>query len=397
MDENKRLPIQVVIPRETDYTANKPGGSKQYLEPFSSELQAKIELQCRQMQVSMQESFQRFPTTPCIGKVVMKEKAIAKSHKPTALFKANTCPIVGAENLEEVLIKVTPQGLKHLINTVNLASSEDVKINMTKIQSIESYSTIDKIDIQDFESIETFSQPLKVKLFAFDDATDNEYYTRGFEELINKIGLSVVRINYGKSLCIYKLYCEYKKLVNELLHYPGVHKISFFPQYSYEFPHITEAKRHLTNLPMPKVGEEYPIIGIIDSGIIPGHKFLEPWIYKREVFVPEEYRNYEHGTFVSGIIQYGGLLNSNVQKQQHYRILDVVVSPNRDPKKGPTDTLTEDTLINTLHDVIGRYHNQVKVWNMSLGTNRLCRDTISDLAIALDDLQDTYKVDIILA
>lgn len=397
LSENKRLPIQVVVPRETDYSANRPGGSKKYLEPFTPELHAKIELQCQDLHASTQESFRRFPKTPCIGKVVMKEKAIAKSHKPTALFKANTCPIVGAEKLDEVLIKVTPQGLRHLINTVSLASSEDVKKCMTKIQSIESYSATDKIDIQDFESLERFSQPLKVKLFAFDDATDNEYYTRGFEELVKTLGLKTIKLNYGKNLCIYKLYCESKELASQILHYPGVHKISFFPQYSFEFPHIIDAKRQLSNLPMPKVGEEYPIVGIIDSGIVPGHKYLEPWIYKREIFVPEEYRNYEHGTFVAGIIQYGSLLNSNAQKQQHYRILDVVVSPNCDPEKGPTDTLSEDTLINTLHDVIGRYHELVKVWNMSLGTNKLCSDIISDLAIALDDMQDTYQVDIILA
>jgi len=397
MDKNSRLPIQVVIPRETDYTANRPGGSKEYLEPFTPELQTQIAAQCHELQVSLQKSFNKFPNTPCIGKIVMKEKAIAKSHKPTALFKANTCPIVGAEKLDEILIKITPQGLRHLINTVNLASSEDVKISMTKIQEIKPYFLSDKIDIQDFETLEKFAQPLKVKLFSFDDATDNEYYTHGFEELANKLGLKIIKLNYGKNLCVYKLYCEDKEIVNQVLQYPGVHKISFFPQYFHEFPHITEAKRQLPNLPMPEAGEEYPIIGIIDSGIMPGHKYLEPWIYKREVFVAQDYRNYEHGTFVAGIIQYGNLLNSSTQRQPHFRILDVVVSPNNDPQKGPTESLSEDSLITTLHDVIGRYHDKVKVWNMSLGTSSLCGDTISDLAIALDDIQDTYMVDIILS
>lgn len=397
VSDNKRLPIQVVIPRETDYSANSPGGKKTYLEPFTPELHAQIELQCRNLQTSMQESFQLFPSIPCIGKVVMKEKAIAKSHKPIALFKSNTCPIVGAEKLDEVLIKITPQGLKHLINTVNLAASEDVKKCMTKIQEIVPYSMDDKIDIQDFQSLETFDKPLKVKLFAFDDATANEYYTLGFEKLTKNLGLKVEKLNYGKNLCVYKLYCEKKDVIKQILRYPGVHKISFFPQYSCEFPHIANAKRKLPDLPLPKAGEEYPIVGIIDSGIAPGHKYLEPWIYKREIFVPEEYRNYEHGTFVAGIIQYGNLLNTNAQKQQHYKLLDIVVSPNCDSRKGPTDTLSEDTLVNILYDVIERYHKLVKVWNMSLGTDKLCNDIISDLAIALDDIQDTYQVDIVLA
>ncbi len=397
MNDNKRLPIQVVLPRETDYSSNQPGGSKKYLEPYTAELQAKIELQCQQLQLTMQEDFERFPMTPCIAKVVMKEKAIAKSHKPTALFKANTCPIVGAQKLDEVLIKVTPRGLQHLINTVNLASSEDVKKTITKIQSIESFSIEDKIDIQNFATLEKLSQPLKVRLFSFNDTDDNDYYTHGFEDLVNSLGLSAVKLKYGKNICIYKLSCENKELARKILEYPGVYKVSFFPQYTCEFPHIANAMKQIPNLPMPQVGEEYPIVGIIDSGIMPGHKYLEPWVYKREFYVAEEYRNYEHGTFVAGIIQYGSILNTNAIKQQHYKILDVVVSPNSDAKKGATDTLSEDDLINILNDVIERYHDKVKVWNMSLGTNKLCGDAISDLAIALDDIQDTYEVDIVLS
>jgi serine protease AprX len=397
MNEKNRLPIQVVIPRETDYTANPQGGSKKYLEPFTPEIQYNIATQCHNLQMALQSSFLQFPSTPCIGKVVMKEKAIAKSHKPIALFKSNTCPIVGAEKLDEVLIKITQEGLKHLISTVNQASSEDVKINMTKIQEIREYSLAEKIDIQGLESLDSLDQPIKVRLFSFDDATDNEYYTLGFEEYAKQLGLNVTKLNYGKKLCLYKLHCSKKEILRKVVAYPGVHKVSFFPQYTCEFPNIAQAKRYIGNLPMPIDNEEYPIIGIIDSGIIPGHKFLEPWIYKREVFVAKDYRNYEHGTFVAGIIEFGGMINSNAQNHQHYKILDVVAFPNNDRRKGPTDSLTEENLINILHDIISRYHDKVKVWNMSLGTCQLCMDTISDFAIALDDIQDTYDVDIVLA
>jgi len=398
MNENNHLPIQVVIPRETDYTANSSGGgNKKYLEPFTSEKQTVVAEQCFKLKESLQKSFDQFPSTPCIGKVIMKDKAIAKSHKPTSLFKSNTCPIIGAEKLNEILIKVTPLGIQHLISTVEAASSEDVKINITKIQEIREYAVSDKIEIQGFDSIEKFDQPIKVRLFSFDDETNNKYYTEGFETYAKQLQLNVIRLNYGKSLYVYKLDCRDKENLEKVLLYPGVHKISFFPQYTYAFPHTAEAKEKEMELPMPLTGEEYPIIGIIDSGIMPDHKYLTPWIYKREIFVSKEYINYEHGTFVAGIIEYGNILNMNAQTQQHYRILDVVVSPNNDPEKGPVDSLSEDTLINILHDVIGRYHNEVKVWNMSLGTNNLCKDIISDLAIALDEIQDLYDVDIILA
>jgi hypothetical protein len=46
---------------------------------------------------------------------------------------------------------------------------------------------------------------------------------------------------------------------------------------------------------------------------------------------------------------------------------------------------------------MGKYSNTVKVWNVSLGTDALCQDTISDLAVALDEIQDEYDVDIVIS
>ena len=396
MSNNNRLPIQVVIPRETDYNIPHSGGSKKNLELFTPELKDQIMQQCENLRTVLQSTFIQFPNTPCIGKVIMKEEAIAKSHKPTALFNAKTCPIVGAENLNEILVKVTPEGLNHLISTVHSPSNNDIKINMTKIEKIKAYSKQEKIVIQEYENMTDITQPIKVKLFSFDDATDNEYFTQGFEEQIRQLGLEATRLNYGGNLCVYKLRCGNKDDLNKIIEYPGVHKVSFFPQYTYDFPNIAQAKKQLSVLPVPVEGDDYPIIGVIDSGIMPDHKYLEPWIYKREYFVPEEYRNYEHGTFVAGILIYGGIINENKKTQPRFKLLDVVTSPNNDPEKGPTDSLSEDRLIQILHDVIGRYHSDVRVWNMSLGTDVICGDIMSDLAIALDELQDLYGVDFIL-
>jgi hypothetical protein len=391
------LPIQVVLPRKTDYSKIKTGGGSDYLEEYTIELREKFLSQCRILNENLKKSFQKYPTVPCVGKVIMKEKAIAKSHKPTSLFKDNTCPIVGSEKLDEILVKVTQQGIIHLINTVAQQPGEEVKKTLTKVQEIRPYTFSEKIEIQNFDQLNSIEQPLKKKLFSFDDNTDNEYYIKGFEKLIIEHGLQAKRVNYGKNLCIYKLACKDKEVLNQLIDYPGVHKVSFFPHYASDFPHLINADRQLSNLPMPIQGMDYPIIGIIDSGIAPGHKYLEPWIYKREIFVGDAYRNYEHGTFVAGMIQYGNTLNSNLKQQQHYRILDVVVSPNGDPKKGLTDLLSEYSLIEILYQVIEKYHHEVKVWNMSLGTSKICGNIVSDLAVVLDEIQDLYKIDIILS
>jgi hypothetical protein len=340
MADNNRLPIQVVLPLKKNYDNVKTGGGSKYSEDYTPQMQKDLINQCRALQDSLKETFQKYPVTPCVGKVVMKEKAIAKSHKPTAVFKDTTCPIVGADLLGEILIKVTSQGLTHLINLISHDEpTSELKNNMVKIQEIKAYTLSEKIEIENFESIKNISEPLKIKLFNFDDNTGNQHYIEGFENLTNQYGLKSLRLNYGKNLCIFKLNCEDKEVLNHIIEYPGVKKVALFPKYTSEFPHIKDAERNLTELPMPIQGEDYPIVGLIDSGIIPGHKYLDPWIYKKEYYVGEDYRNYEHGTFVAGIIQYGAILNSNLKSQEHYKFLDVVVSPNNDLEKGPTDSL----------------------------------------------------------
>ena len=81
----------------------------------------------------------------------MKEKAIAKTHKPTALFKSNTCPIVGAEKLDELLISITKDGLEHLINTVKFVINKIYKNKYDeRFKRLKEYSFKDKIDIKSF-------------------------------------------------------------------------------------------------------------------------------------------------------------------------------------------------------------------------------------------------------
>lgn len=153
----------------------------------------------------------------------------------------------------------------------------------------------------------------------------------------------------------------------------------------YVFPYIgSRPIRELAPKDIWKCVERMEQKGIVESA----HRTLS---YCGHVF-----RYATANGFAERDITTGGLLNAQQAQQQHFKLLDVVVMPNNDPKKGLTDVLSEDVLVETLFDVIGRYHNEVKVWNMSLATNRLCNDSISDLASILDEIQDTFGVEMII-
>jgi len=189
MDKSSRLPINIVTPRETDYKAVSGGGSEKLSDEYTEELRFSIEEQLVNLQADLSKSFELYPTTPCIAKVIMKEKKIAKSHKPIALFKPETCPIVGAEKLNEVLIKVTPTGMKRLLNLVKSTTTIAQRNCLTKIDRIVPYSLDEKNDIPSFNNVTEINQPLKVKLFTFSDPATKDYYTHGFELLLKKLNI----------------------------------------------------------------------------------------------------------------------------------------------------------------------------------------------------------------
>jgi serine protease AprX len=391
----ERLPIKVVLPRKGDIKKNNPGGSLKFFEEFTPELRNSIALQFENLRDAYKESFDQYPEVPCVGKVIVKDKAIAKTHKPALLLNINNCPIIGTEKLNEILIKITPKRIDKLIVEIKQTNSKGKKANMTKIDHVEKYSLSDKTS----EQLNNYKEPLKIKLFDYKDINDNKKTIHAFKEKIRQLGLEkdISELNYTEKLKIYKLKCKSFNEIKEISEFPGIKKISFFPKYYADMPNIEKIEKELPDLPLPEDGENYPIIGLIDSGIKKNHRYLEPWIIGREEFIAPEYQNNKHGTFVAGIIQYGSFLNNFSNIKQQFKILDIVALPNEDENYGKTDVLAEYQLIEILSKVIPKYCEKVKIWNLSLGTNKICSDTISDLATMLDNIQDEYGVTFILS
>lgn len=132
-------------------------------------------------------------------------------------------------------------------------------------------------------------------------------------------------------------------------------------------------------------------LSVVDSGTAADDPYLSPWRHAREVYVPEADQDNSHGSFVSGLIVHARKLNHDDGRfpSCSARIVDVVALA----KNGTT----EDKLLSTLEDAIEKYP-EVKVWNLSLGTERSINDEMfSDLGVALDRLQDEHGITFILA
>ena len=391
----EKLPIIMVAQRPEDSKTNISSGRVVFLETFIEKLRNNIFSQCEEIKKNIGKIEEK--EIPCIGKVVMKEKAIAKTHKPNNLFNDNTCPMVGGGKLNEIYVKITPEGINNLEKEIKNTRAQNKQAEMTKIEKIEMYTSEDVLKI----NLKKIEGPLKIKLFDYKDDKQNEKNKEIFLKKIKELGIDnrISKLYSYKTMEVYSLKCNDINKIKQLSNYQGIKSIDMFQKYSMSNPKIKKLEKMDYSFPKPIEGREYPIVGLIDSGISENNKEILPWIYKKEELIPKEYQNNSHATFIAGVMLFGEKLNFDIAdvREPNFKILDVVAIPNADEEYGPTDEMTEDVFLEGLENIMKKYSDKVKVWNLSLGTNTEVGDVISDFAIELDRIQDEYQVQIFIA
>ena len=374
----EKLPIIMVAQRPEDSKPNANSGRVVFLEPFTDKIRNNIFIQCEKIKSDIGKIEEK--EVPCIGKVIMKEKAIAKTHKPNNLFNDTTCPMVGGGKLNEIYVKITPKGIDNLEKEIKGTKAQTKTAEMTKIEKIEMYTPEDVLKI----NLDKIEGPLKIKLFDYKDAKQNEKNREVFLEKVKELGINseISKIDVYKTMEVYALKCNDINKIKQLSKYQGIRSIDVFQRYSISNPKIKKLEKMDYSFPKPIEGREYPIVGLIDSGISENNKEILPWIYKKEELIPKEYQNNSHATFIAGLMLFGEKLNFDVAdiREPNFKILDVVAIPNADEEYGPTDEMTEDLFLEGLENIM-----------IEVG------DIISDFAIELDRIQDEYQVQIFIA
>lgn len=397
----RNLPIKMIIPRSTDYINNTGGGKDKFFCEVTDQLQTEIINQFSELNDFFGHFFEEEHNVPAIGKVKIRDEAIAKSHRPNDLLQE--CPIVGVGKLDELYIKVTAEGIAKTIEKIRKLPSKKVRANLTTIVDVEPYSSDDKISVdlvhaQDTGIFEEVKNRIKIKLFCFDDEYEDAQIHRYVERRIMELGLKekYEYFRIGTNIEYIKMQVNTYDDIKKISEINGVKSIDFFQTYStpiQEFS-LSELEEALDD----GGANAEIIIGIIDGGISKENPFLEPYVQERVEYVPEKYQNHCHGTFIASTIQHGNHLNNIDGDNRKYKFLDVVAIPNSDPKFGATDKITEDDLMTIIEEVMEEYSERVKIWNLSLGVeSKKCCDVVSDLGEYLDSVQERYGVQIIVS
>ena len=391
----KNLPIKLVLQRTSDIKKNQPGGGSKFFGEVTEDLKNDISEQFEKLLDFYQDLFQENELIPAVGKITVKDEAIAKSHKPNELCRY--CTIIGGADLNQIYIKVTKKDVEKTISLVKQSQSKKILANLSAIKDIQPIRPSDKISdditvIFQKEIFNVISKRVKIKLFDFEDDFDNIQIMGYVRNKLEELGfVKHELISYGDRIKYIKISVQSFQEIEKIASINGVKSVDFFQEYSLPLINYinTDLQLYLND---QSVASEVKI-GIIDGGISDQNQFLKPYIMARECYISKEYINEGHGTFIASTIQYGNTLNGISAANPKYKFVDIVAIPNGDKTYGPTDVISEEELMEIIEDVMEKYSSSTKIWNMSLGIeNKVCDGSMSDLGVFLDYIQDKYGV-----
>ena len=200
---------------------------------------------------------------------------------------------------------------------------------------------------------------LKVKLIDFKDTELNRTVHRAFQSRCRENNIPIEVTHYSNDLIIYKIpYSE--KAMPVLQSFEGLNSIEDMPTYSITFGLEPEIKTKFEGIKEPSKDENYPTVGVLDSGIA-ANDSLTPWIMgdKHTNFIDEDIDT-AHGTAVASVLIYGDQLENKTHTGlDGCYLFDATIVP----KKELLNTITEFDLRENIAEAITS-NSDIKVWNL---------------------------------
>ncbi|MDZ4810872.1 MAG: S8 family peptidase [Bacteroidota bacterium] len=323
---------------------------------------------------------------PSVLKLKVNEDALAKTYRREIgnLFNAGKLNTIGVSGEDEVLVKIDNENdlqaiVKNFAKVDNAYPSYSTVVGISAISNVEEFKPVIEVEASN-DSV------IKVKLFNYGNGDLDSILIKAFETYCSENKLQFERAVYSGDLNIYRLDGVTQDVLEDLKDFDGVQLVTEMPTYDITMDEIATDDTVLVR--QPKAGVNYPIVGVLDSGIadIP---HLSPWLHGTNItYYQDEDVNKQHGTFVAGVLIYGDELEGEEYTGfEGCKLFEAIVIPNKDKQK-----IYESELIEQIRDAISRNDN-IKIWNLSLGTDREADlYEFSDFAKALDEIQEQHDV-----
>jgi hypothetical protein len=312
---------------------------------------------------------------PYILEVGIIEDAKAKSHKKEVsnFFRVNKASgEIGLDGDRSIIVKVDSLEALKSLQEKTLQTDRN-KYPISAIENITLYEPL--------INIESANQTYKLKMFNYQNYETNRVVKEYLIEELKKLNIEFKETKYSDDLIVLKLSnvtLDQIGLIKEL----PIYSVTDMPKYTINQAAEMAFLQEINKLEFD-ASKDYPIVGVLDSGI-ELNEFNKDWVIDREEYYIKEDINTSHGTFVSGIILYGDYLEGEIYTGLNgCKILDVpVISSDTD----------EDELVRNIRRAISKYP-QIKIWNLSVSiVQEISNESFSDIATAIDQIQDEYDV-----
>jgi hypothetical protein len=384
--ENKNLPLRLIKKRDNDQLKNEAsGGPKKkpkWLLP-KTELDKKVR-QFRQtfssISARLDQKLKNKISSPSIVKVKLIAKASSKDHRKEIdmLFNTNrTSNIIGLVGDNELIIRInSASDLKTIEKNINNIAKFDVAI-----------SAIDETVVFKPEiKVDTIGKPIKIKLFHFNESAANTQLLTEFEKFCKKNKIRHTKLNYSKGLNIYQIALATTDMLNEFETFDGICSVTDMPIFDTSFDSVEGGEE--VDFPKPLKDVDYPVVGVLDTGI-ESNVHLSDWkIVRRHTNFPDDEVDKRHGSMVSSVILFGDELQGvKYTGSNGCKLMEAIVYP-----APGTGSFTEYLLLENIKEAVTK-NKDIKIWNLSLGSKSQSDEfDFSDFAKGLDELQNDTGV-----
>lgn len=390
MLKEKYLPIKIFEKRKDYDDRSTEGGGDSHESSWvlhGEELNSRAHYLSKNIR-TVQASFKKWKKDnrilPMIISTTVIDQAVAKTHRGrivNLLENDGRNNVIGVFGDRQLLSMVTEEKVLETIYEA-LEKKEEEAVLISSISDIDVFSPY-------VEPFEKENNVYRVRLCNYNDFDLNNHAKHLFEQACETTGIKIdTKVRFTSDMTIYRVTVDSLDQLNAMGEFEGLYSAEkTYPIFATMDFLDTEttvvAKR-------PDELEEYPIVGVLDTGIA-DISYLESWKETEEhVNYPTEYQDNSHGTFVAGIIEYGDELNgTNVSSLGGVKLFNAVVHP------GNTMPIYPEELIDNVREAIEN-NPEIKIWNLSLGTTIESElDEFSEFGMALDNIQDENNVLII--
>lgn len=337
---------------------------------------------------SLAPSLASYPQLPAGMILRLRERGIAKSHRPLNLLQAASLQPAGHAHIDEMLVGANARALATLRQLIVQGPNGKLKANLSTLLRIEAWSRARRNPEGTIAMRERGQAILRPHRF-LDKETDQTTRVALYEHLA-LLNIAVRTITLGKSevIVLPNLDAVNDERLDVLLEHPAVRTMSadqlVLPAATGKPALLIKPTIHFP----PPQPEGLPTVAVFDTGVAPGHVTLQAWVTSSDTYVLPPDTNFEHGSNVASLVAGGGALNPGFP---NYPCLVHNVTGLKS---------SESTIGDLMVDLEAAVTNRpdVKVWNLSLGGKEPCADQLfSEFAQKLDELSDRFQVLFVVA